>query len=193
MVTVSSRYCFILTMDTQKEQWMEETIQRYRQPLLAFAHSILRDSGRAQDVVQDTFSRLWKQDSAEMVDKLAPWLFTVCRNQALKTRVKEERYVYIGISNSHENLHITETSSPAENLDLKEQLALLATARKKLSNKRKKVLSLRYDERLSYKEISEKTGLSATHIGFILNETKRRLRADMLETAELKTTSVSTQ
>ena len=74
----------------------------------------------------------------------------------------------------------TLTASPAEDLELKEQIALLTVARKKLSKKYKRVLFLRYDEDLSYAEISAKTGLSTGHIGFILNDIKRRLRAALV-------------
>lgn len=182
MVTVSTRYCFILIMDIQKEQWFAEAIKRYQKPLQNFAYGILRDLERTQEAVQDTFLRLWKQDMEEVNDKLAPWLFTVCRNRALHRWRHEKRYVPL----SHEEedkKHLmlpTLTASPAEDLELKEQIALLTVARKKLSKKYKRVLFLRYDEDLSYAEISAKTGLSTGHIGFILNDIKRRLRAALV-------------
>ena len=183
MVTVSTRYCFILIMDIQKEQWLAEIMSRYEKPLLQYSYKIVRDLDRARDVVQDTFMRLWKQDIEEVELKIAPWLFTVCRNCSLKVKNKEDRYAQISDDEDEDSencLRQSTNMSPAEAAMLKEQVAMLTVALKKLSKKNKRVLLLRYEQDLSYAEISEQTGLSAGNIGFILNNIKQRLRAELV-------------
>jgi RNA polymerase sigma-70 factor (ECF subfamily) len=50
--------------------------------LLAYASRLLRDRGRAEDVVQEALLRAWRQlDRLDpSVGSLRPWLFTVVRN-----------------------------------------------------------------------------------------------------------------
>jgi RNA polymerase sigma-70 factor (ECF subfamily) len=177
----------------QKEQWFAEAIERYQKPLQTFAYGMLKNIEYTQEAVQDTFLRLWKQDMVEISDKLAPWLYTVCRNRALHKIRHEKRYVAVDEGEENKNYLMLPTpeNSPAEDLELKEQLSILADARTKLSKKLNEVLTLRYNEGLSYEEITTKTGLKSGNIGFILNEAKRQLRTDIIATAKIKSVSVA--
>ena len=74
-----------------KAEWVKAALQRYEQPLIRHATSIVGDTERARDVVQETFMRLCAADRGDVEDRLAAWLFTVCRNRALDVRKKEGR------------------------------------------------------------------------------------------------------
>jgi RNA polymerase sigma-70 factor (ECF subfamily) len=41
--------------------------------------------------VQDTFLKLWQTDPDTVNGRLAPWLYTVCRNRAVDVCRKERR------------------------------------------------------------------------------------------------------
>src|SRR5471030_1382623 len=79
----------------KKAAWVQAALQRFERPLLQFALSILQDLDRARDTVQETFMRLHTQDQAAIEDHLSQWLFTVCRNCALKSLKKESRYIHM--------------------------------------------------------------------------------------------------
>src|SRR5262245_47375211 len=71
-------------MDNDRN-WVIGALERYEQPLLRFATSLV---GRepAADVVQDTFVALCRSNRAEVEGHLAAWLFTVCKNRAFDIR-----------------------------------------------------------------------------------------------------------
>src|SRR5262245_3791305 len=71
--------------------WVQDALRRFAGPLTRYATRITGDAERARDVVQDTFVRLWAQDSGKLNGKLAEWLFTVCRRRALDLNRKERR------------------------------------------------------------------------------------------------------
>ena len=78
-----------------KAAWVQTALDRYERPLLQYAMSIVQSLDRARDVVQETFMRLHKQEQEAIEGYLSQWLFTVCRNCALKSLKKEERYIYV--------------------------------------------------------------------------------------------------
>ena len=69
--------------DGEQPERVRTAVQQYEGPLLRYAQRITGDLERAQDVVQETFVRLCRQNRAELDGHLAQWLYTVCRNRAL--------------------------------------------------------------------------------------------------------------
>ena len=64
-------------------QWVLAVLNRYERRLMRFAARLLHDQDAARDAVQHTFLRLCDQQPADLDDRLALWLFTVCRNKAM--------------------------------------------------------------------------------------------------------------
>ena len=79
----------------KKAAWVQSALERYERPLLQYAMSIVGEIERARDVVQETFMRLHNQEQENIEGHLSQWLFTVCRNCALKS-LKNLRSLYIG-------------------------------------------------------------------------------------------------
>ena len=77
--------------DLDDKEWIRAAVARFEGPLTLYAARLLGDADRARDVVQDTFLKLCRQDAREIRDRLAEWLFTVCRNRALDVLRKEGR------------------------------------------------------------------------------------------------------
>ncbi|MFD6156406.1 sigma-70 family RNA polymerase sigma factor [Nocardia sp. NPDC060256] len=61
-----------------------EADRQYRRVLSRFAHRLVGDSGRADDIAQEALVRLWQhpQVLGESAGTLRSWLFTVTRNLA---------------------------------------------------------------------------------------------------------------
>ena len=70
--------------------WVLIALRQHETSLLRYAASLVGES-RAQDVVQDVFTRLCAQPFDSVASHLAAWLFTVCRNRALELRRAERR------------------------------------------------------------------------------------------------------
>jgi RNA polymerase sigma-70 factor (ECF subfamily) len=60
----------------------EELYRRYSRAVLGLALRRLRDRGRAEDAVQDTFASVWRAAASYRPDRGpgAPWLYAVARN-----------------------------------------------------------------------------------------------------------------
>ncbi len=78
-------------MPETREQFIEQAIAEYESPLIRFAATILHDTNRARDVVEDTFIRLCQQDISKIRPNLKSWLSTVCRNRARDLLRKDKR------------------------------------------------------------------------------------------------------
>lgn len=68
---------------SQKE-FVLAALNTFERPLTAYATRLNHgDLHAARDAVQHTFMQLCKQPMAKVASKLAPWLYTVCRNRIL--------------------------------------------------------------------------------------------------------------
>ena len=163
--------------EKKKALWVQSALERYERPLLQYSISIVQSLDRARDVVQETFMRLHKQDQEAIEGHLSQWLFTVCRNCALKSLKKEERYIYVE-AQEFENKRC-ESLTPLMELERKERVTRLTELVKELPHNQQEVVRLRFHHHHSYQEISDITGLSVGNVGFLLNAAMRNLRGKM--------------
>ena len=121
--------------------------------------------------------RLHQQEQADIEKYLSQWLFTVCRNCALKSLKKESRY--ISVENEEFEHHRVENVSPLQAMAHRETVERLMEHVKTMPRNQQEVVRLRFHGNHSYQEISEITGLSTGNVGFILNAAMRHLRQKM--------------
>jgi len=161
----------------KKAAWVQAALERFERPLLQYAQSILQDLDRARDTVQETFMRMHKQEQTAIEGHLSQWLFTVCRNCALKSLKKESRYIYV--EDKEFDHHRVENISPLQAMARRETVERLMEHVKALPKNKQEVVRLRFHGNHSYQQISEITGLSSGNVGFILNAAMHHLRGKM--------------
>src|SRR5688500_14616436 len=66
-----------------RQEWVLAALDRFEERLLRYTQRMLGDLDAARDVVQFAFLRLCDEEPGEIGERLAQWLFTVCRNRAL--------------------------------------------------------------------------------------------------------------
>jgi RNA polymerase sigma-70 factor (ECF subfamily) len=153
-----------------KSQWVIAALDLHERPLIRYAKSLLGDLELARDVVQETFLRLCREDSARLEGRVAPWLFTVCRNLALDARKKAARMA---------SLEIVEVPVPCdldERHDARQALDRILDILETLPPNQREVVFLKFHGGLSYKEISAVTGLSVSNVGFLLHTAVHAIR-----------------
>ncbi len=162
-----------------REQFIEQAMSDFESSLIGYAATILNDSDRARDVVQDTFIRLCRQDVAKVQDNLKSWLFTVCRNRALDVLRKDKR------TQPLEEIRWKKIAGPDlqpdEQTDLEERLSRAMKLLDRLSDNQREVILLKFQQGLSYQEIQKITGLKSGNIGFLIHTGLKRLR-DLIPT-----------
>ena len=163
-----------VTLAKMEDEQMAALLQRFERPLLQYATRILGDSDRARDVVQETFVKLQQEDRVELDHAPAKWLFTVCRNSALNICRKEKRMTYL----DQELLETRESEQPApyENLEAKEATGFLLRILNTLPPRQQELLQLKFQNDLSYQEISEITELSVSNVGVLIHNALKTLR-----------------
>lgn len=152
-------------------------LHRLQGPLIRYALQFTGEVERARDVVQDTFLQLCSENRASLNGHLEPWLFTVCRNRALDVRRKEGRM------NPLPETTTEPSSNSPDALASMEQTEKLCSALKILETlpaSQQEVIRLKFQNELSYKEISQVTGLSITNVGFLIHAGLKTIRQTML-------------
>lgn len=162
-----------------RREWIGSAIDQYQGRLIRFASRITGDVESARDVVQDTFLRLCAQDLDEIGDHLPAWLFKVCRNRALDVRRKEGPLEPLDTVNG---LAHGAAIDPLRLLEQSDNARLALAAIAELPAAQQEVLRLRFQEELSYKEISALTRHSVSSVGFLIHtgiqRVRRRLRVE---------------
>ena len=155
-------------------------------PLTKYAVSILGDLEQARDVVQDTFLKLYKQDPEKVRQKVKSWLFTVCRNHCYDlikrnrrtSNLEEDEISYIASSEDNP-FQVISFLEGREEID--EKIKILYSLIEELPSRQREVMRLKFQAKLSYKEIAETIGISTSNVGFVMHSALKKLREDMKE------------
>jgi len=146
--------------------WLRAILERHETALVRYAYRLTGDVEVARDVVQDTFLTLCRQGPGSIEDHVVPWLFRVCRNRALdviKTRHPDSPITEM------EHRVPDEHDDPGDLLERKEKLSLVLDLLDTLPRNQRETIALKFQNGLSYKEISSVTGLSVTNVGFLIH------------------------
>ncbi|GIW89029.1 MAG: DNA-directed RNA polymerase sigma-70 factor [Isosphaeraceae bacterium] len=155
--------------------WVLAAVDRFERPLIQYAARLLGDPERARDVVQDTFLKLCQQDPASLRDRLAEWLFTVCRNRALDVMRKERRISLL--SDEQQNGQVHAGPGPADACELKDAAARALEILDTLPSNQREVIRLKFQHGFSYREISRISGHSVSNVGFLIHVGLKSLRS----------------
>lgn len=121
--------------------------------LYRFALKITRDESTAQDIVQESFERLWIRKDDVETEKAKAFLFKVAYNLMMDKKRKEKRESLVE--------DVPEHGTNEQYSDLKE---ILHKALNTLPEHYKSVILLRDYEGYSYKEIGEISGMSEAQV-----------------------------
>ena len=137
------------------------TVKEYNRSVL-FADSVfrfirvnLKDEDRANDIVQDTYEKLWRNVAEIEYVVVKSWLFTTAYRGMIDILRKEKRMTSMDESCELNLIHESQYS------DLNE---ILHEALNRLPEQQKSSVLLRDYEGYSYKEIGEITGQSEAQV-----------------------------
>ena len=162
------------TDPASQAEWVRAAMDRHAGPLTRYAAAITGDVERARDVVQDTFARLCAEDRARLEPHLAEWLFTVCRNRALDVLRKENRMT--PLSEAKLETRASTGPSPAHEAERRDSHSRVLRELATLPRNQQEVVRLKFQNGLSYEEISHVTQLTVTNVGFLIHAAIKTLR-----------------
>lgn len=131
------------------------SVEEHADPVYRFIRANLKDEDRANDIVQDSFEKLWRHVSEIDYSVVKSWLFSTAYHTMIDVIRKEKRMT--AMEESYENNLIHES----QYTDLNE---ILHAAVDRLPDQQKTSVLLRDYEGYSYKEIGEITGQTEAQV-----------------------------
>jgi RNA polymerase sigma factor (sigma-70 family) len=130
-------------------------VEEYADPVYRFIRGNLKDDDRSNDIVQDTYEKLWRHVAEIDFKVVRSWLFRTAYNNMIDIIRKEKRITSLEPDLESDLFHESQYS------DLND---ILNEALQRLSEQQKTSIMLRDYEGYSYKEISDITGLSEANV-----------------------------
>jgi RNA polymerase sigma-70 factor (ECF subfamily) len=157
-------------------------------PLLIYALRLLPNRAAAEDIVQEAFMKLHGQ--FKEVREPRRWLYRTVHNLALNYRRKTDRLVPLeptaspgsaGEGSGHAGHRETADPDllPDEQIVRWEGIGLVRLSLGALDERSREVVRLKFEENLSYRDISERTGLSVSNVGYLLHHALKTLAAEL--------------
>jgi RNA polymerase sigma-70 factor (ECF subfamily) len=139
---------------------MKDLYDRFGKLAYSVVLAIVRDASTAEDLVQETFLRVWNRIQAFEPGRgaLGPWLLAIARNRAIdhvrSSSAKMDRNAFELDLREHPALFV-DMQREVENTD---HARIIRAAIKKLNPNQQKVIELAYYEGLSQTEMAERMG-----------------------------------
>jgi RNA polymerase sigma-70 factor (ECF subfamily) len=160
-----------------KAEWVKVALTRFEGRLLRYASRFVSED-QAREIVQEAFLKLWQQNPKEIDSHIAEWLFRVCRNHAVDIQRKEKRLSRVDGHEELENVK-SEAANADSKIESSEQASSLLRFIGDLPLPQQEVLRLKFQEDLSYKQISAITGHSVSHVGVLIHTAVQSLRSKL--------------
>ena len=160
---------------------IEQVFAAMESPLLLYARRLLADFNAAEDVVQDAFMKLHTQ--FQQVRTPQAWLYRTVHNLAIDHQRRASKVILFEpttkegedtVNNPNDSLPM-----PDEQIARWEGIAPVRLAVETLDARSRELVKLRFNEDLSYKEISDRTGLTVGHVGYLLHHALKAIAVEL--------------
>ena len=159
---------------------IEELFAALESPLLNYALRLAGDRAIAEDLVQEAFMRLHAQ--FDEVREPRRWLYRTVHNLALNQRRQAAKLVSLAVPGQSATANV-ETPDPQplpdEQIARWEGIGLVRLSLETLDDRSRELVRLKFNENLSYKEISARTGLTIGHVGYLLHHALKTIAGEL--------------
>jgi RNA polymerase sigma-70 factor (ECF subfamily) len=164
----------MVRLQRRDPQALAELYDRYGQLVFRLIFRMVRDKGVAEDLVQETFLRVWNRVGGFDSDRgaVGPWLLAVARNRAID-------YLRCQGPRGESGIDLNETEHPRLFADLASDVFHFDLVRQvkraldQLDTQQRQAIELAYFEGMSQTEIAERMGQP---LGTIKTWTRRALQ-----------------
>jgi RNA polymerase sigma-70 factor (ECF subfamily) len=147
----------------------------HSRPVAAFIYQLTHSAVDAEDILQDTFLKLWtSRDQLPAIENFGNYIFIIARNKTVDHLRKVARrqqlvdQVWANISEVADALDLQ--------LDARESQQLIANALAQLSDQKQTIFRLSRVEGLSHDDIAAQLGLSKSRVKNLQVETLKHIR-----------------
>ncbi len=152
--------------------WFRLQVNKNQNGLYAVCYQMLKNSLEAEEVVQESFVKLWQaQESGKKQSKA--WLYQVARNHCLdiiRRRQQEIKYQHYSL------MQEKNTPSAYDELANTELSQQISTAIEELKEPYKSLLVLRELSQLSYQQLAQVLDLSLSQVKVYLSRARQMMK-----------------
>jgi RNA polymerase sigma-70 factor, ECF subfamily len=161
-------------LHAERERIFLDLFQRHKAPIERICYAYLNSPAELEDLFQEIMSNVWNALPGFRGEaQYGTWLYRIAVNTALLYRRKRKPSEALG--------EIADPSAGAQqNLEEQERLDLLRGAIAELPEQDRLIITLLL-EGLSYREISEITGLTVNYVGVKLSRIKHAIEQRVTE------------
>jgi RNA polymerase sigma-70 factor (ECF subfamily) len=182
----------LLALQREEPQAINQLVERWQRPLLGFAYRYVQNSADAQDLVAETFVRLYQQRGRLRGDtNVSAWLFTALTNLCHNHHRWKRRHPTMAMDGPAWEPNgpgdpgrpapelASREPAPDDVLSADESLAALRAAVEALPHDLKVTVLLHHYEHLSYREIGAITRCSERGVETRLYRARQQLRQSL--------------
>ncbi len=161
------------------EAELRRVIRQFQGPLTRFVHFLVTNSDDIDDIVHDSFVKLWKEVTVKKkkIDNLKAFLFRVARNHAIDILRKDRvRRVFTSQESS-----ATDSYTPLDALYSSETESILVKAMSQLSYNEREILALVYLEDLKMHEAAKVLNIGDEAVSSRLRRARASLKSKLPE------------
>jgi RNA polymerase sigma-70 factor, ECF subfamily len=149
----------VVRLQRRDPQALAELYDRYGRLVYSLIVRVVRDGALAEDLVQETFLRVWNRAQGFNAQRgaLGPWLLAVARNRAID-------YLRSASGRERNALDLEEVDHPSLYTDMERDILasdkarVIRAALEKLAPNQREVIELAYFEGLTQTEMAERMG-----------------------------------
>lgn len=182
MSHLTEQYSDATLLDLYKKnkdsKWLGILFERYTLLVFGVCMKYLKQVNDAQDATQQVFEKAFSEIQKYDVVYFKSWIFSIAKNHCLMQLRGKGHQTVLFESFPENMLERTDSQvSPIQNENwLEQQSAELNQALQEISHDQKICIELFYFQKLSYKEIEQKTGYSFQQVKSHIQNGKRNLR-----------------
>lgn len=139
------------------EKSLDLLIGKYIKPIYSFSYRNVGNPNDAEDITQEVFVKIWKNmKKFDTKKSFKPWLFQIAKNTSIDFLRKKKSIPFSKFENEKGQNALVENlvATPMNLIENLSNKKVLAMAMQQLGEKEQKIINLRHNQGLSFKEIS---------------------------------------
>ncbi|EGK00706.1 MAG: RNA polymerase sigma factor [Prevotella sp.] len=149
----------------------------YHQKLYRIAYRIVQDAANAEDIVQETFIKLWnKRGDMQDIENTEAFSIIILRNTCLDHLRKTKNDYHTNYDSD-----IPETASLVKQIEIQDEAERVKKLINKLPEQQRQVMIMKHWDGYSDEEIEQITGISPGNIRVILSRARKTIREQFIK------------
>jgi len=159
----------------KKSQQFESLVRSFYQPLFRYAYWIAKDKSIAEDLVQETYAKAWKNlKQLKTFDSAKPWLFTILNRENAR-RFARKQLPMVALDDNSSLDDIADSKNELDKISLERAIS-------KLPIEYREPLTLQIVGGFTTDEISKIMTLNSNTVSTRIHRAKTALKNAMAET-----------